>query len=71
MNTDKIKHLPYNLFWCISSFLIPFYILTGIGELNFYASIGISFYIYFLDIKGQTDTDYLSEKIKNLEKKLN
>ena len=37
------------------------------AQMNTLASIGIAFYIYFLDVKGQTDTDYLSEKIKKLE----
>jgi hypothetical protein len=37
------------------------------ANMNTLASIGIAFYIYFLDVKGQTDTDYLSEKIKKLE----
>ena len=67
MNKDKLKHLPFNFFWCASSFILPFFILTEMAQMNTLASIGIAFYIYFLDVKGQTDTDYLSEKIKKLE----
>ena len=67
MNKDKLKHLPFNLFWCASSFIVPFFILIDVGQFNTPVSILIAFYIYFLDVKGQTDTDYLSEKIKNLE----
>lgn len=67
MNKEKLKHLPFNFFWCASSFILPFVILTEIAQMNTLASIGIAFYIYFLDIKGQTDTDYLSEKINKLE----
>ena len=52
---------------CVSSFLLPFLILTDLGKLDTLASIGISFYIYFLDVKSETNSDYLSEKIKNLE----
>lgn len=67
MNIEKIKHLPSNLFWCLSSFIWPFIILTDVAQINTVASIAISFYIYFLDVKGQTDTDYLSERITKLE----
>jgi len=67
MNKEKFKHLPFNLFWCVTSFILPFFILTEMANMNTLASIGISFYIYFLDVKWQTDTDYLSEKIKKLE----
>lgn len=67
MNKEKLKHLPFNLFWCISSFILPFFILTEMAEMNTLASIGIASCIYFLDVKGQTDIDYLSEKIKKLE----
>jgi hypothetical protein len=35
--------------------------------MNTLASIGVALCIYFLDVKGQTDTDYLLEKIKKLE----
>ena len=67
MNKEKLKYLPFNFLGCVSSFILPFYILTEMAQMNTLASIGVAFYIYFLDIKGQTDTDYLSEKIKKLE----
>jgi len=67
MNKEKLKHLPFNFFWCVSSFILPFFILTEMANMNMLASIGIAFYIYFLDVKEQTNSDYLSEKIKKLE----
>lgn len=67
MNKEKLKYLPFNIFWCILSFIVPFFILTEMTQINILASIGIALYIYFLDVKEQTDIDYLSEKIKKLE----
>jgi hypothetical protein len=67
MNKEKLKHLPFNFLWCIASFILPFFILNEIANMNTLASIGIAFYIYILDVKWHTDTDYLSEKIKKLE----
>lgn len=71
MNKEKLKHLPFNIFWCASSFILPFYILTETAQMNTVASVGISLCFYLLDIKGQTDTDYLSERIKKLEDEKN
>jgi hypothetical protein len=67
MNKDKLKYLPFNLLWGADSFILPYFILTDIANINILASIGIAFYIYFLDVKGQTNSDYLEEKIKKIE----
>lgn len=53
----------------MSSFVVPFFVLSDVAKIDTFASGLISFYIYFLDVKSQTDTDYLSERIKKLEEK--
>lgn len=67
MNKEKLKYLPFNFLWCVLSFIVPFFILTELAQINILASIGIAFYIYFLDVNGHTNDDYFSEKIKKLE----
>ncbi len=67
MNKDLLKHLPFNLFWCASSFITPFLILPYMLQIDIIDCIMISLFIYLLDVKWQTHVDYLSEKIKKLE----
>ena len=69
MDRIKLKHFKFNLFWCLSSFMIPFLALYQIEQMNVWASAMIGFYIYFLDVKGQTDSDWISERVKILEDK--
>lgn len=64
---ERRKHLPFNLFWCVGSFILPFVILSELAQINTLASIGLAFYIYFLDVTHQTNFDYLREKIDKLE----
>jgi hypothetical protein len=71
MNKNKLKYVPFNFFWCLSSFVFPFFILTEILSIGIVESSMVSFYIYLLDIRHQSDMDYLSERIKNLEIKEN
>jgi hypothetical protein len=70
MNKDKLKHVPFNLFWCISSFLIPFFFLIKVTTFDTFNSFLIALYVYSLDVRNQTDMDYVTEKIENLENKI-
>jgi hypothetical protein len=67
MNKEQRKYLLPNFLWCISSFMIPFFILTLMVKTDLLITIALSLYIYFIDVFGQTNNDYLSEKIKKLE----
>lgn len=69
MNKQKLKYVPFNFFWCISSFFIPFFILMEVADFRIFESSIISIYVYLLDVMKQTDMDYLNERIKNLEEK--
>lgn len=64
MNTEKIKHIPFNILWCIGSFFIPMHVFDIMLDVGLLPSIIISLYIYILDVKHTTDTDYLLEKIE-------
>jgi hypothetical protein len=69
MNKDKLKYVPFNLFWCSSSFLIPFVLASQILNFDNFDCILVGFYVYFRDVINQTDIDYLSNKVKNIEEK--
>jgi hypothetical protein len=67
MNKEKLKHLPINFFFCISSWLIPFSVIINLTSIDVWLAVGISFYIYLNDVKQSSENDYLEEKIKKLE----
>lgn len=64
MNTEKIKHIPFNILWCIGSFLVPMCVFDMMLDVGLLPSIIISGCIYMLDVIHTTDTDYLLEKIE-------
>ena len=73
MNKEKLKHFLFSIFWCTPSSIFLFFVLIEMTKMDILASAGIVLYIYFLDVKGQTEANYLSEKIeklKNTEKQL-
>jgi hypothetical protein len=70
MNKDKLKYVPFNLFWCISSFLVPFVLASQILTFDNLDSALVALYVYLLDVRNQTDMDYVTEKIENLENKI-
>jgi hypothetical protein len=69
MNKEKLKHLPFNLFFCLTSWVIPFLLITTWTDINTWLAAGISFYIYLMDVGQVSTNDYLEEKIKKLEDK--
>ena len=71
MNKDKLKYVPFNLFWCISSFLVPFVLANQILTFDNLDSALVALYVYLIDVRNQTDMDYLSEKIENIADKQN
>jgi len=66
-NNEKLKHLPFNLFWCLSSGVMPFFVLKAFTDISIIPILVISFYLYLLDVKETTNVDYLEEKIKKLQ----
>ena len=67
MNKDKLKYVPFNLFWCISSFLVPFVLVSQILTFDTLDSALVALYVYLIDVRNQTDMDYLTNKIESLE----
>ena len=62
MNKEKLKHLPFNLFYCLNSFTIPFLILDILLNVNWLVSLIFSLAIYLRDISQETSKDYLKEE---------
>jgi hypothetical protein len=67
MNKQKLKYVPFNFFWCISSFFIPFFILVDMLNFDLLESSLAALYVYLSDVKNQSDIDYLTERIKKIE----
>ncbi len=67
MNKEKLKHLPLNFFFSLTSWFIPFSLITTWTDISYWLAAGISFYIYLTDVVQATTNDYLEEKIKKLE----
>ena len=45
-NKEKLKHLPINFFFCLSSWFVPFLLITSLTEINTKLAVAISFYIF-------------------------
>ena len=67
MNRKKISYIPFNLFFCLSSFFIPFTIITTFTNLNVWMCSMISLWIYLDDVKHSSTNDYLEDEIKKLK----
>ena len=68
MNREKLNRIAFNIFWCVPSFVMPFFILSEIAEMHIVASTTLALYIFVLHVKSETTEDILLERIKNLEK---
>lgn len=62
----KLHYVPFNMFFCISSFLLPMVVLSFI-PIDLWESVAISLYIYLKDVQYESQNDYLEAKIKKLE----
>lgn len=71
INKEKLKYLPSNIFSCLTSFSVPFFILTLFPEIKMSLVIGISLYTYLKDVAQSSQNDYLEQKIKDIENKQN
>ena len=67
MNKGKLKHLPFNLFFCLPSAIAVFLLITLSSDLNVWSSIGIAFYFYLIDVRQACENDFLEERIRHLE----
>ena len=63
------EKILFNMFWCLSSLVIPFLILYYFTEMSFLPNLFISLFLYSLDIKNETKLDKLNDEI-NLYKKI-
>jgi hypothetical protein len=68
MNKEKLNSIPFNLFWCLSTLSIS-YVVLSLMSVNY--PFYLAFVIYLIDVKYSSNNDYLEDKIKNLENKLN
>jgi len=67
MIKDKLKLLPFQLFWCATSFVLPFVALSTFMDVKIMYSLLISFYIYLSDVTQSCNNEYLENRIKKLE----
>jgi len=67
MNKSKLKYVPFNMFWCVTSFIFPLFILMEILNFGLLESSMVALYVYLLDVRNQSELDYLSERVKELE----
>lgn len=62
---SKISYLPFNLFWCIPTFVMSFYFTWN---LDVWHQMGISLLFYSIDVRASCAEDWLNDRIKELEK---
>lgn len=62
---SKIHYLPFNLFWCIGTFIIAFMLTWYLDPLH---QLGISLLLYSIDVRAACAEDWLNDRIKELEK---
>ena len=59
---SKISFLPFNMLFCISSFVVPFFLCSAF-DVDMSVSLIISMYAYLTDVNNQTSNDYLKHCI--------
>lgn len=65
---DRLKHLPFNFFWCLTSFLGVFVILNSFANLPLIACVLIAFVTYLIDVRITTDFDCVDDRMERMEK---
>lgn len=63
---SKLSFLPFNLLWCIGTFVTIFFLASV--ELNTVQSLVIAFSAYIFDVKCACNHDWLEHRIELLEK---
>ena len=70
INKEKLKLIPFNLLFCISTFGLILFVGI-ISNTNWYISMIISFVAYIYDVRITCDIEYLQNQIKeNKQSKL-
>lgn len=59
---SKISFLPFNMLYCIASFMVPFGLCSAFN-IDMSVSLIISMYAYLTDVNNQTSNDYLKHCI--------
>jgi len=67
MNKEKLSFLPSNVLFKVPTFMVIYYLLNDLAKIDNFASLGLAFCIYFIDVAHSTEIDYLSDRIKKLE----
>lgn len=63
----KRDFVPFNLVWCLTSFIFPFIIFWN--DLNLLQLSVISFIVYYLDVNNNVTEDYLQYRLKTINDK--
>jgi hypothetical protein len=62
---SKISYLPFNLLWCIGTFVFCFLVTWNF---DFQTQFGLSLLAYSIDVKAACAEDWLNDRIEELEK---
>lgn len=61
---SKISYLPFNILWCIPTFMAAFFFTWSF---DIWHQLGISLLIYSIDVRSACSEDWLNDRVKNLE----
>lgn len=67
----EFKKVPFNLFWCFSTFVTVTIILHEGFELNLWLSILVGLFVYFKDVSVNSEMDVIRDRLKELENSKN
>ena len=70
MNKKKLSYLPFNILFCAGNFVGPYLMLSTFSPLGLFWSMVISAYLYLNEVFRYSDRDYLEDRIKALEEKV-
>jgi hypothetical protein len=71
MNKKKLKHLPINLLFSVTTFCLSLFALSMFTTLPTWQQALISLAIYFFDAVRNSEIDYLQEQIDEINKNEN
>ena len=69
MRKDMLKKLPFNLWWCSTTFFGVLFITTFIPQLELLPTILICLFVYLKDVVNECELQVLQDRIDKLENK--
>jgi hypothetical protein len=67
MNKEKLKHLPFALFWNLIPTLILVGVLINFSNWNTFVVLYIVINFYAISVTNTIQNDYVEEKLKQLK----